>query len=59
MPRSSLRTVETKAFLFYVIHNLLYETKVTSVTKPLKADVKIRNFYMGHYKHEQRKYIVS
>ena len=44
---------------FYVIHNLLYETKVTCVTKCLKAHVKIIRFTVGYCKHEQKKYIVS
>ena len=48
-----------KAVSFYMIHNLLYETKVTGVTKLLKAHVKIRSFSMGYCKHEQKKYIVS
>ena len=30
-----------------MIHNFLYETKVTGVTKLLKAHVKIRSFSMG------------
>ena len=30
-----------------MIHNLLYETKVTGVTKFLKAHVKIRSFFSG------------
>ena len=42
-----------------MIQNLLYETKVTGVTKLLKAHVNIRNFSMGYCKNEQRKYIVS
>ena len=42
-----------------MIHNLLYETRVTSVIKLLKADVKVRSFSMGHDKHEQREYIVT
>ena len=33
-----------KAVSFYIIHNLLYESTVTNVTKLLKADVKIRSF---------------
>ena len=37
-----LRTV--KAVFFYIIRDLLYETKVTNVTKLLKAHVKIRSF---------------
>ena len=40
-------------------HNLLYETKLTGAVKLLKAHVKIRNFYMGYSKYEQKKYIVS
>ena len=39
-----------------MIHNLLYETRVTSVIKLLKADVKVRSCSMGHDKHEQRQY---
>ena len=42
-----------------MIHNLLYETKVTGVTKLLKAHVKIRSFSVGYCKYEQKKYIVS
>ena len=37
-----LRTV--KAVFFYIIRDLLYETKVTNVTKLFKAHVKIRSF---------------
>ena len=33
-----------KAVSFYIIHNLLYETAVTSKTKLLKVHVKIRSF---------------
>ena len=47
-----------KAVSFYMIHNLLYETKVTGVTNLLKPLVKIRSFSMGYRKHEQKKYIV-
>ena len=32
------------AVSFYIMHGLLRETKVTSVTKLLKAHVKIRSF---------------
>ena len=42
-----------------MIHNLLYETKVTGVNKLLKVHVKIRRFSMGYCKDEQKKYIVS
>ena len=42
-----------------MIHNLLSETKVTCVTKYLKAHVKIIRFTVGYCKHEQKKYIVS
>ena len=48
-----------KAVFFYMIHNLSYETKVTGVTRLLKAHVKIRSFSMGYCKQEQKKYIVS
>ena len=48
-----------KAVSFYMIHNLLYETKVTGVTKRLKAHVKIRSFSVCYCKYEQKKYIVS
>ena len=41
-----------------MIHNILYEAKVTGVTKLLKAHVKIESFSMGYCKHEQKKYIV-
>ena len=44
-----------KAVSFYMIHNLSYETKVTGVTRLLKAHVKIRSYC----KQEQKKYIVS
>ena len=42
-----------------MMHNLLYEKKVTGATKLLKAHDKIGSFSMGHCKHEQKKYIVS
>ena len=41
--KSLPRTVETKPDTCYMIHNLLYETKITVATK--KARVKIRSFY--------------
>ena len=41
-----------------MIHNLLNETKVTGVTKLLKAHVKFRSFFMGYCKQEQRKYLL-
>ena len=40
-------------------HNLLCETKVTGVTKLLKARVKIGSFSIGYCKYEQKKYIIS
>ena len=55
MHQSSLRTVETKAVSFYMIHDLLNETKVRGVTEILNAHV----FSMGYCKHEQKKCIVS
>ena len=48
-----------KAVCFYLIHNLLYETKVIDVTKLLKVHVKNRSFSMGCCKHDQKKYIIS
>ena len=42
-----------------MIHNLIYQTKVTGVTKCLKAHVKIRSFSMGYSKYEHKKYIIS
>ena len=45
--RSSLRTVEMKPVSFYMIHNLLDETKAIVVTKLLKSHVKTRSFSMG------------
>ena len=47
-----------KALSFYMIHNLLHETKVTGVTELLKPHVKIRSFSMVYCKHEQKNYIV-
>ena len=38
-----------------MIHNLLYETKVTGV----KVHSEIRSFSMGYCKHEQKKYFIS
>ena len=57
--KSSPRTVEAKPDSLYMIHNLLYETKVTVVTNFLKAHVKIRSFSMGYCKHGQKKFIIS
>ena len=36
IPRSFLRTVKIKPVSFYMIRNLLHETKVIGVTKHLK-----------------------
>ena len=36
---------------------MLCETNVASVTKPLKAHVKIKSFSMGYCKREQKKFI--
>ena len=51
--------MEKKLVSLYMIHNLLYETKVISVTKPLKSNVKTKSFSMGYSNHEQKKYIIS
>ena len=48
-----------KPVSFYKIRNLLYETKVTGVTKLFKSYVKAKSFSMGYCKHEQKKYIIS
>ena len=59
---TALRFVEDSriegGFFLYDTY-LLYKTKVTGVTKLLKAQVKIRTFSVGCGKHEQKKYIVS
>ena len=51
--------MEKKLVSFYMIHNLLYETKVIGVTKLLKSNVKTKSFCMGYSKHKQKKYIIS
>ena len=56
--RSSLRTVESKPVLFYMIHNLSHETKKGRVTKLLKAHVKNIIFSMG-YSVNMRRHNIS
>ena len=57
--KSLLRSVETKPVSFYKIRNLLYETKMTGVTKLCKSYVKTKSISMGYRKHEQNKYLIS
>ena len=51
--------VEIKPVSFHIIHSLLYETNVISVTRLVNSYVKSRSFYLGYGKHEQEKYIIS
>ena len=51
-----MRTVETESVSFYMIDNLLYETKVIGVTELLKSHAKTRNFSMGYRKLEQKEF---
>ena len=44
-----------KPVSFYMIRNLLYETKVIDVNKHLKSHVKTRIFSMGYCKRDQKK----
>ena len=57
--RSSLRTFEAKAVSFYMIHNVLHETKVAGIGKLFKARVKIKIVTKGNCTNDLKKYIIS